>query len=168
MRCLRAVVLMLLSVESAWGCAERNVKLAGHVATVDARKQGVVLLEQRLLGEAIETFALDRGVYPSSDGQFVDLSEIAPNLVPEYLPRLPRVDPWGAPYRYWSDGKRYVVISFGTDSEPDVEPPVSITPGDSDEEIRSALCRGETQDAAADIVWLDGNHCQWPRASSSE
>lgn len=73
------------------------------------------------VGNALELYRLDNGVYPSSD-QGLDALVEEPSGFPEprnwnpqgYLKRLP-IDPWGEPYLYYSEDRTLEVYSFGAD-----------------------------------------------------
>jgi general secretion pathway protein G len=73
------------------------------------------------VGNSLELYRLDNGVYPSSD-QGLDALVEEPAGFPEprnwnpvgYLKRLP-VDPWGEPYLYYSEDRTIEVYSFGAD-----------------------------------------------------
>ncbi len=73
------------------------------------------------IGNALELYRLDNGVYPSSD-QGLDALVEEPSGFPEprrwnpqgYLKRLP-IDPWGEPYLYVNEDRNMEVYSFGAD-----------------------------------------------------
>lgn len=73
------------------------------------------------VGNSLELYRLDNGVYPSSD-QGLDALVEEPAGFPEprnwnpqgYLKRLP-VDPWGEPYLYYNEDRTIEVYSFGAD-----------------------------------------------------
>ncbi len=73
------------------------------------------------IGNALELYRLDNGVYPSSD-QGLDALVEEPSGFPEprrwnpqgYLKRLP-IDPWGEPYLYVNEDRTMDVYSFGAD-----------------------------------------------------
>lgn len=58
---------------------------------------------------ALQKYKADHGAYPEEN-------ETLEVLVPKYLPSLP-VDPWGRPYIYENNGKKPLVITFGSDGE---------------------------------------------------
>ena len=73
------------------------------------------------IGNALELYRLDNGLYPSTD-QGLDALVEEPSGFPEarnwnadgYLKRLP-VDPWGESYYYFSEDRSIEVYSFGVD-----------------------------------------------------
>jgi general secretion pathway protein G len=73
------------------------------------------------VGNSLELYRLDNGVYPSSD-QGLDALVEEPAGFPEprnwnpqgYLKRLP-IDPWGEPYLYYNEDRTIEVYSFGAD-----------------------------------------------------
>lgn len=62
-----------------------------------------------MIDAALEKYHADHGAYPEEN-------ETLEVLVPKYLPSLP-VDPWGRPYIYENNGKKPLVITFGSDGE---------------------------------------------------
>ncbi len=79
----------------------------------------VVRLEMTILQVILEDFAGTHEVFPTrNDAAY--LVETVKELR-ELLPagRIPRNDPWGRPYLYWSDGATFMLISYGPDREPD-------------------------------------------------
>jgi general secretion pathway protein G len=62
-----------------------------------------------MIDAALQKYHADHGAYPEENATL----EV---LVPEYLPSLP-VDPWGRPYIYENNGKKPLVITFGSDGE---------------------------------------------------
>ena len=70
--------------------------------------------ELRIIGTALEQFAVDTNVYPATRGlQTIDA--IVADLEPIYVKTLPRLDPWGRPYLVWSDGSSYLIVGAGED-----------------------------------------------------
>jgi hypothetical protein len=65
-----------------------------------------------------------------------------------YISRLPRVDPWGNPYRLWSDGRSYCLVCGGDDGA------IRWQPGQEG--------AGETSAPGADIVFCDGTFLTVP------
>ncbi len=72
--------------------------------------------------QAVRTFRLDNGRYPTSAEGLAALRPPPPADLPRYDPEgyidgLP-VDPWGRPYDYRSDGRNFEIVSFGGDGVP--------------------------------------------------
>ncbi len=82
-------------------------------------QERLVRLEMSILNVILEDFAGTHEVFPARpDGAYqVETVKELRELLP--AGRIPRNDPWGRPYLYWSDGATYVLISYGPDREPD-------------------------------------------------
>jgi hypothetical protein len=69
-----------------------------------------VMKDLRTIAVCLEARATDTNEYPK-----VAFNALPALLEPVYVRKLPRVDPWGTPYEYYSDGTSYVVASAGAD-----------------------------------------------------
>ena len=70
------------------------------------------------ISESLQMFKLDNGFYPSGpDGLDLLVNPFgrAPNPKPDGYLAKPPVDPWGKPYAYFTDGRRFLVKSYGSD-----------------------------------------------------
>ncbi len=75
------------------------------------------------IGNQLELYRLDNGVYPSSD-QGLEALVSQPSGFPEpkkwnpdgYLKKIPE-DPWGEKYLYFSEDRSMEVYSFGADKQ---------------------------------------------------
>jgi hypothetical protein len=112
--------------------------------------------EIRSAGTACESFAIDNNLYPGPIAPIDALSSIESDLSPIYIRRLPIVDPWGHPYRFWSNARAYAIVSFGVDGQPDY--PYAAW-GQTDFE---ALSVGPTSLIGPDLVFVNGRFVQWP------
>ena len=79
--------------------------------------------DMKAIEEALNLYRLDSGIYPTSEqglGALVEEPTVgeAPRAGREdgYLERVPP-DPWERDYVYASDGRTYVLQSFGADGE---------------------------------------------------
>jgi len=112
--------------------------------------------ELRSMGTACESFAVDNNVYPGPV-QPIDIVERIESVVePWYLRVLPKVDPWGNPYLFWSDSTHYALVSFGPDGMADYP---YATWGRTEFE---ALHTGSTTRFGQDLVFATGAFVQWP------
>lgn len=67
--------------------------------------------------EALHLYKLDTGVYPTASEGLNVLVQGGGNRgsSPDgYLPKIP-IDPWGNEYVYFSDGRNFVIKSYGPD-----------------------------------------------------
>lgn len=69
------------------------------------------------IGEALDRYLREHQRYPGPTRGFEAVDGVAPDL--PYAVALPRLDPWGRPFWYWSNDSQYVVISAGPDGELD-------------------------------------------------
>lgn len=85
-------------------------------------KQSAVKTQIELLGQALDTFRLDTGRYPTT-GEGLEALLTDPgvnNWDGPYLKKAVPNDPWSRPYHYESPGNHgdYDLYSFGADGSP--------------------------------------------------
>jgi len=100
--------------------------------------------------------------YPRSYDRIVEID----SLVGEIGPALAGCarDEWGGPLWYWSDGLDYLIASSGADGKSDRPYQELLTTAGSPVEFLENVCGGQIDSLGADLVWVDGESCQWPRA----
>ena len=110
------VVVMILGLLISLA-APRIMGRTDEARTVKAKA------DMRAIEEALNLYRLDSGIYPTTDQGLSALVEEPTSGEPPrkwredgYLERLP-VDPWERDYLYASDGKTYVLQSFGADGD---------------------------------------------------
>lgn len=113
--------------------------------------------ELRTVGTACESFAVDNNVYPGP----VEPTDVVARIEAvleggAYIRVIPKVDPWGNPYLFWSDTTHYALISYGLDGAPDY--PYALW-GLSEFET---LHTGPATRFGEDIVFFTGTFVQWP------
>jgi hypothetical protein len=114
------------------------------------------MADLRSAATACESFAVDYNVYPGPV-EPIDLdARIETILEPSYIRALPKVDPWGNPYLFWSDTTHYALVSYGPDGTPDFP---YATWGRTEFE---AMHVGVTTRFGADLVFANGAFVQWP------
>ena len=114
------------------------------------------MLDLRMAGTAVESFAVDNNVYPGPV-EPIDLAErIETTVEPIYIRTLPKVDPWGNPFLFWSDTSHYTLLSYGPDGIPDF-PYATWGRAEFD-----AVHTGLTTRFGADVVFANGQFVQWP------
>jgi hypothetical protein len=109
------------------GTSPQPASVASRLAQVEK--------DMRTLARALEMFSIDNNSYPLTlDGRTIDKTGIktgdgesgrilrltAPVAYISQIPADP-FDPQGNSYRYWSDGKSYVLVSNGPDQKPDYD-----------------------------------------------
>jgi hypothetical protein len=112
--------------------------------------------EMRSAGTAVESFAVDNNFYPGPVQPIDTLARIETDLEPVYIRMLPILDPWGNPYRFWSDTQHYAIVSYGVDGIP--EYPYA-TWGIADFE---GLHTGPTTRFGQDLLFVTGAFVQYP------
>ena len=85
-------------------------------------KQSAAKTQIELLGQALDSYRLDTGYYPSTSEGLNALvtSTGATGWDGPYLKKALPNDPWGKPYQYQSPGTHgeYDIISYGADGAP--------------------------------------------------
>ena len=114
------------------------------------------MADMRSMGTACEAFAVDNNVYPGPVQPIDIVERVEHDLEPIYIRVLPKLDPWGNPFHFWSDTQSYALVSYGPDGEADF--PYS-TWGRAEFE---ALHTGPTTRVEQDLVFVAGQFVQWP------
>lgn len=110
----------------------------------------------RSAGTACESFGVDYNIYPGPVTPMDALSSIGSELEPIYIRVLPILDPWGQPYRFWSNTRSYAIVSYGVDGQPDY--PYAMW-GQAEFE---ALAVGAAALVGPDVVFVNRQLVQWP------
>jgi hypothetical protein len=103
----------------------------------------------RSLATALEAYAIDNNVYPSTGAGWVDAATLTEKLSPDYIRTLPATDGWGNPLRVWTDAEHYRIVSPGKDGAVSAE---------WSGQVESTV----TTDFDADIVYGDGQFLVYP------
>ena len=122
MRCA-ASALALLALASCGKTGEEYVE-----NVVDAQERGKALGARgdlQTLAVAITGYVTAEGELPDA----ADIGELAALLEPNHARRVPRKDPWGGGYDYWTDGDSYVLSSAGKDGEWDTDDDLEVSDG---------------------------------------
>jgi len=145
------------------GGPERDIILAGgrfiqrpRLPTSPAKQ---TMAEIRSIGTAIESYAVDNNVYPTTGGLVV-VEAIAADLEPIYIRTLPRMDGWNHPYLFSGDTKHYVIVSPGADGVLEQDYLDLGVP-----KATLAVGRTATSSPDADIVFADGEFVRFPEAA---
>jgi hypothetical protein len=114
------------------------------------------MAELRSIGTACESFAVDNNIYPGPVEPIDQVARIETIVSPIYIRTLPKLDPWGNPFLFWSDTTHYALVSYGPDGIPDF-------PYASWGRIEfEAMHAGPTTRFGADLVFANGEFVQWP------
>ena len=114
------------------------------------------MADLRSAATACESFAVDYNVYPGPVDPIDLVATIETIVEPNYIRALPKVDPWGNPFLFWSETTHYALVSYGPDGVPDFP---YATWGRTEFESMHA---GPTTRFGADLVFVTGGFVQWP------
>lgn len=84
-------------------------------------------------------------------------------LEPNYVRGLPLADAWGHLYLYWSNGKNFIIYSTGGDHEDQLYN--ALRDADDASAELASICTGASRRLGADVVFANGEPCQWPEGS---
>ena len=114
------------------------------------------MADLRSAATACESFAVDYSSYPGPVDPIDLVDRIEIIVEPTYIRAIPKIDPWGNAYRFWSDTTHYSLVSYGPDGIPDFP---YATWGRSEFD---AIHTGVTTRVGADLVFANGAFVQWP------
>lgn len=110
--------------------------------------------DMRSLATAVEARATDENSYPN-----VGFDELEALILPTYIRTVPKVDSWGTPYLYISDGEHYRFISAGADRRFEW----------GSRHIDLAITESKrTDNLDADIIFQDGTFIQSPQEAGEQ
>ena len=130
------------------GAIVASIAVPNLINAVNRGRQKRTMADLRTLGTALETYAVENGSYPATDG-WVDSTTLSDELAPRYIVQVPATDAWESPIRYWSDGEHYRLLSMGKD-------------GVQDQEWTGEIETTETSDFDSDLVFADGTFVVYP------
>ena len=152
-------LILVTSVISVLGATELRGASKADENRLDV-EQRATMATIRTIAIGVESFAVDQNRYPGPTDGAVGIDFLKKTLVPEYLSSFDWDDGWNHTMRFMSDGSQYVIVSYGSDGIPDNE---DWGEGAYDEErLRAAMCGGPTSGTRRDIVFMDGEFCQYP------
>jgi hypothetical protein len=114
------------------------------------------MADLRTIGTACESYAVDNNIYPGPVEPIDSVTSIEADVEPIYIRVIPKVDPWGNPYLFWSDSLHYALVSYGPDGIPDY--PYAEWGLTEFQELRT----GPTTGFGQDLVFFTGAFAQWP------
>jgi hypothetical protein len=107
-----------------FGCVRIYTASPGAIALGEppSMKISRVITDLRMIGVALEAYAVDYNTYPVLNEKdltvesfaMANIERLESHLKP-YLKRVSPEDPWGRPYLYWSSGTSYALLSVGSD-----------------------------------------------------
>ncbi len=123
-------------------------------------RQKVAASDVHTIAEAIQNFAEANNKYPDPFGTLTNAGALEPELVPDYVPAVPPVDPWGQPYWYWTNGEHFIVGSGGADSAEQQWRTKLATGPRGPTHALQILCSSPGRTA---VLLVDGNFCRLPK-----
>jgi len=134
-----------------------GIAVPGVFRAIRSAHQRKTMCDMRVLGAALEAYAVDHNAYPPASGSCVPGVTFPPveplkadafaSLVPTYISHPPIRDGWGRVFGYARDATSsfYLIQSRG----------------EEDDEFETLLC-GPMFDSKHDIAYSNGNFVQWP------
>jgi type II secretory pathway pseudopilin PulG len=86
-------------------------------SAIEKGRQKRTMADMRTLGTCMEAYAVDNEVYPSTGGEWKDISVMEEFFSPVYLNSMPAADGWTRTYRVKSTERDYWIVSMGGDGE---------------------------------------------------
>ncbi|NKB89658.1 MAG: hypothetical protein GKS06_15685 [Acidobacteria bacterium] len=99
--------------------------------------QGKAIADMQAMGKATTGFFLSEGRYPK------DLQELFDS---GYVDGMEMNDPWGSPWQYRTEGRNFIIVSYGSDSARGPKPPEG----------------WDGEDTTPDLIIKDGSWLQVP------
>ncbi len=93
------------------------------LVSVDQVKRSLAAEDLMHLSKALDAFRKERGFFVISDKHSV----LIDHLIPRYLARTTRFDPWNHPYEYQGERDRYTIRSTGPDAKPNTSDDVVVS-----------------------------------------
>ena len=130
----------------------------------DQERQALTARDLRTIATAVMGYSIDNNTYPVLTDGAASTRALQPLLEPNYVRGLPVSDAWGNSYLYWSNGNNFLVYSTGGDSE---DQPYSALLRDAEEAADSlaSICSGASRRLGTDVIFANGEPCQWPEGS---
>ena len=110
----------------------------------DAGRARRTMADMRAIATALEAHAVDQSKYPVAQS----IDALAALLVPTYMKSCPVRDGWETPFRYYSDGNDYRLVSAGSDRQ--------------FEKGANPSTPAESRTFHEDIIFENGQFLKWP------
>jgi general secretion pathway protein G len=117
-------------------------------SAMDRAKQNRTLADIKVLGNALETYALDNNTYPKGLTD-ANAATVSGYLSPLYLRTVPPGDGWNNPWHVDTNanGTQYTISSFGRDG------------------VGGTNNGGPTAGLDCDIIYSNNSFWQWPQGA---
>lgn len=155
-------------VDGRFCALSKDVTEAPIVGELTERERQVLTVRDlRTIAGAVMAYSIDNNTYPVLVDGTVGVHALGPLLEPYYVRGLPRVDGWEGPYLYWSNGKNFLVYSSGGNGE-DRSYDGLLRGAEDVRDALASVCSGATSRLGADVIFANGEPCQWPAGSLEE
>jgi len=136
------------------------IAIPNLLAAVQRGRQKKSMADMRSLATAVESYAVDYNVYPTSACEGLYTADTATqltsssftNLAPSYIAKVPYLDGWGNAFAYVAGNanSQYRIESWGRDKT----------------QAGSFTC-ATTHDFNDDILYSNGTFIQWPEGAQN-
>ncbi|HUR81631.1 MAG TPA: prepilin-type N-terminal cleavage/methylation domain-containing protein [Thermoanaerobaculia bacterium] len=136
------VVIAIIAIVAA-------IAIMNYLGSVERARQKRTMADIRSIAQAWETRNSESGQYTAAGFSFPSATpydSMVNTLVPTYMRNIPRVDGWGRPLQFGTQGKIYGIRSSGRDG---------VYETDSYEQ-------GAGENPDCDIVYANGNFVRYP------
>jgi hypothetical protein len=115
-RAVPTAVATLAAALACASCTKKNERTYGEnlANAYEEGKASGARGDMQSLAIAITNYVTQEGNLPDA----ADIAALAARLEPTYVRRAPRVDPWGMPYLFSTDGTTWKLASTGADRKP--------------------------------------------------
>lgn len=115
------------------------------------------VLKLRVAAAVLAAEVPEGQAFPEPHGTFVPVTTLRGGMDPQHRALVDAKDAWGRPFLYWSNGDRYILLSYGADGAPEVSYD-GLYPW-------LLVSQGAPTDANTDILLLDGELWRGPGTS---
>jgi hypothetical protein len=119
------VVLLITGVLLLGGCGTEKEYAGSLVDTYDKAKETGTAGDMRAIGQALTSYQLDNGEFPSAGG----IDTLLGQLSPDYLRMGASTDKWGNPLIYSATPGGYRLVSKGDDGREGTEDDIVLENG---------------------------------------
>ena len=139
-----------------------DAPVAGELT--EQERQALTVHDLQTIAVAVMAYSIDHNTYPVLTDGAAGVQALKSLLEPIYVRGLPLSDGWEHGYLYWSNGKNFLVFSTGGDSE-DQSYSALLRDAEEAPESLALICSGVSRRLGADVIFANGEPCQWPEGS---
>jgi type II secretion system protein G len=123
---------------------------------INRSRQKRSMSDMRTIGTATEAYAVDWAYYPTTGGDVIVATGLAPHLSPVYIKKTPPADGWREPFLCRSESRFYTLGSAGRDKA--FEATMDTATYDRD----------PTTDMDCDIIYSNGTFISYPEGVQTD